>query len=118
MPTDVEHHKQKEHNKAFAEFVKNSGSLYHDWAIIGLFYAAIHEIERYAFVKCQYHSMSHPVRNNFVSRALKPIWNNYRELSEMSRDIRYECYSPTSADLEKAETFVSHIETHINQMTI
>lgn len=62
-----------------------------DWAITGLFYAALHYIEIHLARQVPpIHPETHQIRDSHVHRLLGRIYVDYRELEEQSRDARYD----------------------------
>lgn len=118
MHTDADHLHQSRHNRSFSDFVTHSEPQFGDWAVTGLFYSALHQVERYAFAKLSKHNHGHKEREQFVSRFLRPIFSAYRDLYDMSLDARYFCYAPSPADLAKAVQFADHIEQHVDQLLV
>jgi len=118
MHTDAEHLHQSRHNRRFTDFVANSAPQFADWVITGLFYCALHQVERYAFAKLRRHNKGHKARCQFVWLSLRQIFHSYRKLQDMSEDVRYECYSPTAADIATAEQFARQVQNHTDQSLV
>lgn len=118
MPTSKEHREKAEHNEDFVSFVEEHSSFFDDWIVTGLFYVALHEIERYLAEKAGYHCYTHARRNRCMSRFsdLKPIWNDYQALSDLSRDARYECIPITSTDVVDAKSRLDNIKKHVRPL--
>ena len=94
------HTQQASHNKEFYDLIKNHP--FYDWAATGLFYAAIHYIEGYLSTK----SISvgnHRDRLTYISRIkdLKPIYNQYRMLYDVSVNARYKFLKLKRKDVEE-----------------
>ncbi len=88
MPTPSQHREKAEHDEFFVSELKEP---FWDWAITGLFYAALHYIEIYLARQAPpIHPPTHPIRDSHIHRLLSPIYVDYRELEEESRDARYD----------------------------
>jgi hypothetical protein len=74
--------------------VSTLGNPFWDWAVIGLFYAALQYIDGYFAAKNVPlpSNMDHTKRLTLVQRysGLKPIFNDYSELYNESRYARYD----------------------------
>lgn len=62
-----------------------------DWALVILFYAALHYVEAYLATVGQ-HQRSHTTRDNVVARDpnLKKIFSEYQDLKFYGNNARYE----------------------------
>jgi hypothetical protein len=90
VPNLNDHIERAEANESFARSLDQSQPFYVDWAITILFYAALHYIDAYLAVK-SFHPANHPVRDNAIDNngSLKPIFNDYRRLKDVSEAARY-----------------------------
>lgn len=81
------HIHQAERNEKFFDDVKNE---YTDWAVTGLFYAALHLVEAFLSLKNQ-RAEDHKTRSWYIStiKELKPIYEDYRALYDYSVNARY-----------------------------
>lgn len=80
------------HNEALAVSLPDP---FVDWAVVALFYAAVHYVEAHLAKNAPpVHSSNHEKRDNAItsSAVLKPLWKNYRELKNQSRLARYEAH--------------------------
>lgn len=95
MPTKEEHKAKAAHNE---QFVSSLSTPYWDWAVTGLFYAAVHYVMAYLATK-NIHPVLHQVRNSQVHRdpILNPLYVDYRELQNNSEDARYMERVPVTA---------------------
>lgn len=104
--SNLEDHRAKAaHNEALAASLAAS---FEDWAVVALFYAAVHYVEAH-FAKNvpPVHSQNHDRRDSAIasSKVLKPQWKNYRELKNQSRAARYYAHIVfTQADVDAAKT--------------
>jgi len=46
MPSAAEHELKSEHNWSFVSFVEGGSTSFDDWVVTGLFYVAVHQVER------------------------------------------------------------------------
>lgn len=114
MPNRDDHLAQAVHNRAFYDSINRE--LYTDWAIIVIFYAALHYIDAF-LATVPYppiHPGRHDVRDNSVRdlAQLRPIYSEYRTLKDQSRTARY--YPPshfTQNHLETSLLFLERIRT-------
>lgn len=115
MPSAAEHEKKKDHNWEFVSFLEANSAAFNDWVVTGLFYIALHQVDRY-FALSNKHFNNHHDRNNWISRlhALRPIWPDYRDLQHKSRTARYD---PTvviqACHIADAKDQLETVETHI-----
>lgn len=81
-----------------------------DWALVMLFYAALHYVEAY-LAKSGIHLRSHTTRDNAMSRdsALREIFKQYADLKYYGYNARYEIsgFKPTDV----TETAANHFDT-------
>jgi hypothetical protein len=118
MSTVTAHQEKITHNHEFVDLLRDSKIEFYDWAVVGLFYTAVHQIERYFAHAINQHFNSHEKRNNAVARFtdVKPIFADYRDLQDMSRDARYDTIAITQRDFADAEVLLGNIETQIDAL--
>ncbi|MGA3322941.1 MAG: hypothetical protein ABSF45_00575 [Terriglobia bacterium] len=90
MPTTPEHRAKAENNEFLVDTLENP---FWDWAINGVFYAALHYVEAYFASRVPaVHPSTHTIRDNHIHRdkTLKPIYVDYRQLEDESRNARYD----------------------------
>lgn len=115
MPTKDEHKAKAGHNENFVASIEDP---YWDWAITGLFYAAVHYVMAF-LAKKSVHPVLHQVRNSHVHRdpILNPIYVDYRELQDNSEDARYMERVPVTAftkkDVDRLSKRLSRIKATI-----
>ena len=87
---------------------------YWDWAVTGLFYAAVHYVMAYLATK-GIHPVLHQVRNSHVHRDpfLNPLYIDYRELQNHSEDARYMERVPVTAF---AQTDVAKLSVNLGRV--
>lgn len=90
MPTAKQHYHKATYNEKFFEDIKNN---YPDWAITGIFYAAVHLMEAFLAAKGIYVE-DHKERAKFIGvlKELKPLFQHYRALYDYSVNARYKLY--------------------------
>lgn len=118
MPARDNHLRQAQHNEAFVVSLNLDSTDYLDWAVTGIFYAALHYVE--SFLASQnIHSSSHGFRLHVFQEQqnLKPIYNQYRVLKTRSENARYDLqqFSPVEVrELISAE--LQEVKSHISQL--
>jgi len=98
VATKDEHLAKAGHNEKFVAAIVDP---FWDWAITGIFYAALHYLMAFLATKGD-HPGTHQVRNSHIHRdaTLKPIYVDYRELQNESEDARYMERNPATAFTE------------------
>ncbi len=102
MPGVTDHLNQASHNEQFYHVTDKS--VYSDWAMTTVYYAALHYIDAYLAKAKIPDPGAHDVRDSAVNRVaeLRPIANLYFRLKSRSRSARY-CYVRFSlADLHQS----------------
>ena len=61
-----------------------------DWAVVALFYTALHLVEAYFVEHHSYPTRDHQRRRDRVGALLTPLFQHYRTLEDKSQDARYE----------------------------
>lgn len=123
MPSKAEHVAKAQRNAAFAHSIQLQDQASIDWALIALFYAAVHYIEAYlAILPPQpggQHVRSHTTRDNWVGRDsnLKRIYSEYRDLKHYGYNARYEMDVFTPSDVTDVATqAINTIQTHLGRL--
>lgn len=100
MPTKEEHIAKAEGNAAFALSLPLENQTKIDWALIVLFYAALHYVEAYLSTIGQ-HLRSHTTRDNAVGRDsnLRKVYSEYQDLKYYGYNARYEVCGFKPADV-------------------
>lgn len=107
-------HKAK-HNKEFAEKVIGLGEDYRDWAIVGIFYSALHYVE-VLLIDCHFTpSSNHRQRDKRIAEKLKSIRQDYKNLERKGRDARYEDVPLSEKDVTACMRRLSTIEGMANK---
>lgn len=111
MSTTPEHRAKAENNEFFVEQLDNP---FWDWAFTGVFYAALHYIEAYfANQVPPLHPPTHKIRDNYIHNNidLLPIYVDYRQLGDESRNARYEAHITfTQRDVIRAKGYLERIK--------
>jgi hypothetical protein len=91
VPTAKQHRDKAENNEFLVSTLDNP---FWDWAVVGIFYAAVHYIHAYLSAKAipLPPEMNHGKRMTLIERIadLKPMFYEYREIYNESRDARYD----------------------------
>lgn len=100
MPSTQEHLAKADRNAAFALSLPLDSQARIDWALIILFYAALHYVEAY-LAKMGQHLRSHTARDLIVGRDsnLKKIYTEYQNLRFYGYNARYEVYGFKAEDV-------------------
>ena len=100
MPTKEEHLAKAKGNAAFALSLPLENQTRIDWALIVLFYAALHYVEAYLSTIGQ-HLRSHTTRDNAVGRDsnLRKVYSEYQDLKYYGYNARYEVCGFKPADV-------------------
>lgn len=109
MPSKNDHKAKAEHDKEFVDSLDLSTTPYLDWAITGLFYAALHYVEAY-FATMKRHSPDHRTRDSAIQRdsRIKTIYDDYNELKNYSINARY--YMVRFAEPEVRKNLVPRLD--------
>lgn len=108
MPSKDQHRDQATKNELLFQSFDLNDTPYLDWAVVALFYAALHWVEAYLATVSDpigpqnprreggHHAGGHSQRYNKVlsSPDLSPIRREYRELMTRSEEARYNCWDP------------------------
>jgi hypothetical protein len=91
MPSKDQHYKKSKKNIDFYEDVVDT---HPDWAVTGLFYAALHLVDAWLATRTLpdvQHPERHEFRVNLIGKLgeLKPIYANYRMLQDYGHRARY-----------------------------
>jgi len=97
----TQHTAKAEHNELVASQLAAGKSAY-DWAVIALFYAALHLVDDQASRKNLHHT-GHKVRARFVFEEWPDMQPAYVALHQSSEQARYECGLMGPGDATKAQ---------------
>lgn len=117
MPSRQEHVNKADGNAEFALSLPLSTQTQIDWALISLFYAALHYVEAYLAPTC--HHKSHQTRDSYIGRDsdLRRIYSEYQELKYYGFNARYEmCGFKLSDVRDNAASAFETIKAHIKPL--
>ena len=114
MPSRDQHVTKADGNAAFALTLPLDSQPQIDWALVALFYAAMHYIE--AYLAPTFHVKSHETRDKYINREahLRRIFKEYSHLKYFGFNARYEVCGFTAADVkDEAAKDYETIKAHI-----
>lgn len=108
MPRARDHLRIANNNEQFSQFLI-SNRVHLDWAVTGMFYAAIHYVEAYLAIQNR-HSGSHRLRDSSIQHIpeLALLYDDYNDLKNDSTQARYYGHDFTP------EEIASRIQTSLN----
>lgn len=90
MPNEKEHLDKAHHNEDFFNHIDINNTMYLDWAVTGLYYAALHYIDAYLAAVGVLSIPNHRQRHEEYSLAIdKEVYRDYRTLENKSIIARY-----------------------------
>jgi HEPN domain len=103
LPTQAEHLAKAVQNEGVLRSLNPSIAGAAEWSITVAFYAAVHYVQSY-LVANDVKSSTHTSRANAIRRdaRLQSIYDDYRELENMSRDARYDSTPFSRQDVDYA----------------
>ena len=116
MPTPAEHLAKAKSNELFAQAIDRSNTAGAEWAIVILFYVAVHHIQAY-FSSIGKTYTHHTARDSAIRRDenLSGIYDDYRELETYSRDARYDVPQFRESDFQKLIPRLKNIKKCVAQ---
>lgn len=128
MPTRQEHVAKAVHNESFVQTLSLTTTPFLDWAVTGMFYAAVHYVDAYLATK-NIHPKRHravptqpgqqsnagPGRSDYVYWHLKRIYQDYRYLDDQSREARYEPKRFAPQDIQACSDSLTAVRQHLQQ---
>lgn len=118
MPTKDQHVQKAEGNLAFALSLPLDIQARIDWALVAVFYAALHYVEAY-LADTGWHLRSHQTRDNVIGRDanLKKIFHEYQDLKFYAYNARYEVLNFTAANVTgEAIPSFQIVKTHLQRL--
>jgi hypothetical protein len=115
VPTKEQHVSKAEGNAKLALSLALDNQTRIDWALVILFYAAMHYVEAY-LAKSGVHLRSHETRDRAMSRefALRKIFKEYADLKYYGYNARYEFASFKATDVtDRASKRYDAIKAHL-----
>lgn len=117
MSTTPEHKAKAKHNEFFVATLQNP---FWDWAVTGMFYAAVHYVEAYlATHRPPVHSRNHNVRDSNVQNdpVLGKVYDDYRELKNECHDARYQAHLTfTQADVVRLQANLAAVKNLVSPL--
>jgi hypothetical protein len=102
MRTIAEHLQKARHNLAFLNTIDAADDTFADWAIVILFYRALHLVSAVMHSQGRDHGSSHAERQRQVAAMFPPrTAQSYQRLRSRSRIVRYEQVRSTAADFRR-----------------
>jgi hypothetical protein len=119
MPGINDHLDQVAHNQNFLRLLRWFSRFFPDWLVTAEFYTALHVVDAYLATN-NIHPTTHTLRGQciFTDLALRPIYREYQDLENLSRDVRYEVYTLTQQDLKDCASSLSVIQYHLHQLLV
>jgi hypothetical protein len=118
LPTKDEHIRKALGNETFAFSLSLDSSPRIDWALISLFYSAMHYVEAYMDAMHSQHIRSHETRDQMIGKEsnLKRIYNEYCDLKYFGFEARYEVSDFTASDFrDDARPCFDRLKTYISK---
>ncbi len=118
MPTSDQHYRKAIKNIDFYESVS---STHPDWAMTGLFYAALHLVDSYLATKTAdgLHPENHNYRTDCLGKVseLRPIYGYYRSLQDFGHRARYKMNAYTQTQVDDAhDRYLKPIKEEIDRL--
>ena len=98
MPSRVRHLNKAEHNEEFFSSFDLDTTPYHDWAMMALFYSALHYAEAF-FAQWDIHCSNHGCREREINNRMSEVYTEYNDLKNDSIEARYLMRRFTAADI-------------------
>jgi hypothetical protein len=104
VPSKQQHIAKAEGNLSFATSLSLRNPFNIDWALVSLFYAAMHYVEAYLAAVSNIHSSSHRSRDTTMGREpnLREVYKEYQELKFFGYNARYEMQVFEPQDFDRA----------------
>lgn len=117
MPALAEHLYKARNNASFAEKLDSNCDTSTGWALVALFYSAMHYVEGHCAESGQHHEKHNEITDHIrASVELQPIRYEYRDLSTFGWNARYMPvkYGPTQ--LQEAKKCHLAVKAHIENL--
>src|SRR4051812_43064126 len=114
-PSVSDHLDQARDNVALHEMLLSEPSgRFLDWAVVALFYAALHLVEAHARHSRHDLGDNHKEVRDYIDRHLASIRRQYRDLFDASRDARYLCWNPPVDEVRRLRAIeYSHVQAQL-----
>jgi hypothetical protein len=110
----------KENHERYLRFVEDDRDI--DWAIVVLFYSALHLVqahaERHARRLNEQIPYTHPERDGYVARQLSEIQEDYDLLQSASKDARYKLKKRSKREAETIYSWFEAIRSRLARRKI
>lgn len=115
MPREDEHRQKAHNNELFAESLNVADPTCENWAVIAVFYSALHYVESY-FSRYSVQGGKHEIRFTEILRdeRLKPAYTSYKYLYELSRTARYYCKGLPPRPYPDAKVHLAHVKRQVD----
>jgi hypothetical protein len=113
--TADEHFLRAQQNERFANQIDlNTSPVAVHWVVTILFYAALHYVQAYFAALGRKHGL-HTTRASDIQRdnRIAVIYDDFRQLSDMSRDARYECSALQPGHIKFAQERLEQIKSDL-----
>lgn len=119
MPGINDHLDQVAHNQNFLRLLRWFSRFFQDWLVTAEFYTALHVVDAY-LANNDIHPDAHYLRGQYIftDLALQPIYYAYQDLENLSRNARYDVYTPTQQDLKDCASSLAVIQSHLHQLLV
>jgi len=116
MPAKEQHIECATFNESFAHKVHALGPEYLGWAIVALFYSALHLVNAYIVLALNKHPRSHKKRSTLMSAnpILKQVYIDYSDLRACCDNSRYDAVKLTQTDFDDSIQSLARIKDILN----
>ncbi len=117
MPTKEQHLTKAKGNRIFSSSLSAEDSVATEWALISLFYSALHLVEAFN-AHHNHHCRSHQEIQEEVERnpQLEDIYADYHDLKNFGWNARYRPVRYGPKELSEAQGSFAAIEEHIHKL--
>lgn len=99
MPTKSQHLRQATHNEKFFDDFDLTHSEFTDWAVVVLFYSALHYVEAF-FAQHKIHCNTHAQRDPEINKRLSGLYIEYSDLKNDAVEARYKMKKFTTDEIK------------------
>ncbi|MEO8370661.1 MAG: hypothetical protein ABI806_15870 [Candidatus Solibacter sp.] len=117
MPAQQDHIHKADRNSGLAISMTLDSPAKIDWALVILFYSAMHYVEAYLAGLGQ-HLRSHTTRDAYIGREaqLRTIYVEYSDLKYYAYNARYEMAEFAQSDVAAAVASLATVKSHISSI--
>lgn len=118
MPALAEHIYKARNNASFADKLDSNCDTQTGWALVALFYSAMHYVEAFNAHTTGKNCENHKERNAKIKAdlRLKPIDYYYRDLDNFGWNARYKHVKYGAAELSQAHKCHAFVKAHIEKL--